>query len=89
MTGVVDAPDRHSAGVRLAGVLAELGISTLTLNGQALATRTTDLPGVLEASADGSEVLVGDRLRTHITGASLEWASDDDAFAAALGAISR
>jgi hypothetical protein len=44
--------------ITLAGALAEMGVQALTLDGQELRARVTDLPGALRSAEVGGELCV-------------------------------
>ncbi|MEO0716721.1 MAG: hypothetical protein AAFY58_07010 [Planctomycetota bacterium] len=95
-TGTIVGDTRRDAAIALAGALAERGIQSLELDGQPLATRVTDLPGLLAAAADGSVLKITERAQATIAGDTIVWhATDtnhdndhDNDLAEALAAIS-
>ena len=91
-TGTIGAASRREAAVALAGALAELGILSLELDGQPLATRATDLPGLLAGAAVGSVLKITERAQATITGDTIAWnvtdTDHDNDLADTLAAIS-
>ena len=91
-TGTIVAASRREAAIARAGALAGLGIQSLGLDGQPLATRVTDLPGLLAGAADGSVLKITERAQATIAGDTIAWhvtATDhDNDLVEALGAIS-
>jgi len=87
--GVVAGADARQRAVRLAGALAELGVTGLVLkksDGSAaeLRARETDLPGVILASPGFVLSSAGLGVEVTISGDRLEWTARDAGAAAAL-----
>ncbi len=93
MTGLIPGATVHNRAIRIAGILAELGITRLTLHSpgaapQSLSARATDLPAQIAGAPDGS-ALDSSIARLTIHPDRVCWESVDEEFIRAARAISQ
>lgn len=87
-SGTVDRPTRREAAIALAGALAELGIHELELDGRALESRATDLPGAVAAAPSGALLRIASVGEAEIVDEAIVWRTSNRHLAEALVAIS-
>lgn len=57
-SGVISGESEHARAVAVSGLLAELGVESLELDGRTLGARVTDLPALLCAPSAGEKTVV-------------------------------
>lgn len=71
--GRVEAATARERAVRVAGLLAELSVAEVQLDGAQLQARRTDLPGLLDDGHDHELVVRSHELLLYVTNSAAEW----------------